>query len=157
MSLYIYQQDEALVAGSFGGVFFSIWWYLPTAPQIWAVHEMQKRFREDHPGDFALLSVMKMAKVGSLTSDARQAAAETRKFLGPCIAEANIVEAGGIGISIARMLFATINLINRPKYPIKLFTSLQEGVAWLAPFVGVQPKALLNAVQESAEARPQVR
>ena len=153
MTLQIYAKEDAFVTGSFDKVFFSIWWYLPTAPQIWAVHETQKRFREAYPNEFAQLTVMKMEKIRSLPAEARSAAAESRKALGQCIAEANIIEAGGMGISIVQMLFATINLITRNKFPVKLFTSLPEGTAWLGPFVGVDAKALLAAVNEAAAAR----
>jgi hypothetical protein len=156
MALHIFHQEDALVVASFGGVYFSIWWYLPTAAQVLLAHEQQKRFRQMHQGDYALLSLMKVQKVRSLSGDARNAAAETRKFLGPCVAEANVIEAGGIGISIAQMLFAALNLINRSKHPVNLYTKLPEAVAWLAPFVKVDPIDLINAIEEAVAARPQI-
>lgn len=149
MSLQIVHQEETLVVAVFESVFFSIWWATPTVPQLSCVYEHRIEYSKDRES-FALMSVIKTEKVRSLTPEAKQVATETRKTLQRCTAEANIIEAGGVGISIGRLLFAAMNLINRTKHPTQLFSSLSDGVGWLAPYGKVSAPALLAAVQEAS-------
>jgi hypothetical protein len=133
----ILHEEEGLLAFSSAGFFGSVWWLQPTAKMVHSVYEARLLHEKKQPGDFVMLTLLKIPKLRSMDSEVRESTRSTRNGLEVnCRADASVLEtsAGPIGESITRFAIAAINLMTRAKIPNKLFVDRVEALRWLSSF-----------------------
>jgi hypothetical protein len=147
--------DPEYMVATYRGVLISVWWAVPSLEPLKRVQEQRELLRDRWPGKIAVLAIVKVDRPRQLSPEARQFSELSRRELAEiCAAEATVIEAGGVGLALARMLYAAMNLVNRVRYPSRIFSSLDEGLGWFSPLAGVEVGAMRRAVEAVIRARP---
>jgi hypothetical protein len=127
--------------GSCGNVVIAHWTGAPTARQLRRLAEHCEAVSAAH-GGAALLNLV-TAGASSLDADARaQALALTRSNAAGNLGVAHVVLLEGLAGVAVRGLFLAILSLSKPRTPTATFGTLEEGVAWLAPYAGARASEL---------------
>jgi len=136
--------DEVLALGSRDNALIVIWRGAPNCRALDGVRRSAEALLEKFPGGIGILGVS-----GEMPLDC----ADDRQRLAPLLGDlgrrmlgmASVIE----GSDRMRSVMSCINLVMRQHCPLRIFSTVDEGVGWLAPLLGktVGPAPLRHAVE----------
>jgi hypothetical protein len=138
--------DDVVALGSCGNALIVVWRDAPTPPALERIRLAVSRLLEEFPAGIGLLGVS-----GALPLSC----ADDRQRLSPLLNEvgarvlglASVIE----GSEPTRNLVASINMVVRHPCPLRVFSNIDEGAAWLAPLLGKAAGRAASALRHAAE------
>lgn len=153
----LYVQSEHHLIASYQNIFITVWWELPTVADLQESALYRRPFAEKF-SKYALLTVVRIDRPRRLSADARALSEQMRREMGEaCLAEASVIDSGGaLAFTLAQLLFSAMNMLNRTKHPSQMFSSLEEGIRWLAPLVNasLDTKDLFASLSHACQRHP---
>lgn len=139
-------QDAELLCASYENVLITFWW--TGSPAILQRAAEQRRlFASQVNGPFGSFSIIQSNKLRRVTAEERQLMQELNKeFSSRMIAEATVLGANPLVLSMVRMLLGAINLVNRSRHPSQFFSSLDEANEWFCKQLNKEPTAFRAAI-----------
>ncbi len=125
-----------------GSVFFAV--FGPTT-EVQDLDDMLKHERElaaayGHVSLIALVQVNRTT--GKIADDVRKRSVEITQAANDFLrGSATVVIGSGLGVAILRMFMTGFNLMAKTKFPIKVFSTTAEAVAWVHNLPGQTPDA----------------
>jgi len=123
--------DDTLVLANAGALVVSVWWDAPRPEQIHVVAREGRPIdaRNDRRTAFAQFIV---AGTPRFSSETREAVTEIYKSKIFRLGTAHVIEVAGLRGAATRAFLNTVTLLGRGSDRVKVFSSPDEGCAWVA-------------------------
>jgi hypothetical protein len=129
----VVERRADLVIATYDNVFISVWRTHAQRDHLERIQHASVELASRHPGGIATLTVLSLKQVNRL-ADVDRAAAEraNRAVQKSKLADAFVVDIGGLTGATIRAIATGINLVNRNTYPSKFFATIPPAAEWLA-------------------------
>jgi hypothetical protein len=125
--------DETFLAAQFRNVFLSAWWGDTTVAKLRQVSAIQSEVARTCPKGFVALGLIRSVNA-NLPADVRAEAERITRDPAPGLrAIAQVIYGSGFAAAAIRSIATGIQLFSRNGRPSKIFDSLENAAAWLAP------------------------
>jgi hypothetical protein len=143
--------DGGLRLAVMGDVFINAWMVkqvdLASMNQLIRAQKALNAQRRNEP--YGILSLVDATRTLKITDDAKERSRVHEKEMQPYVVGlSQVVVGGGFVAAAARTVLTTISLLNRPPYPIKVFSTVRDGVRFLGTRVELDQEALTAAAEK---------
>jgi hypothetical protein len=136
----IVHSDDALTIGVTRNLVVSAWIAAPDAAHVKSLSRALHQVSGKHGGRFAFMSLV-ISGAPRFSDQMREDMVKLLKdpkLQG--VGNAHVVNTAGLAGTAVRTFLSTVLLVARPAAPHKVFASLAEGAAWLAPLLAKDSK-----------------
>lgn len=113
--------------------FILIWHHNTTVAGVMALERAVEEFAETRPNGIGLVTIVEES-APMPPGDAREALAKFLERASHCIKVSAVAfEGTGFRAAAVRSVVAGLTMVARQSYPHKVFATVEEGMAWMAP------------------------
>jgi hypothetical protein len=145
--------------GAYKNCVLNAWIGAPRAGQLTVLEEVMREVYAQHPSGIGLLVVVEPGAAMVDSERRKELDAFYGRWMSSLFVVAQVVEGGNLWSVTARSVMTAIRLVQRRSYPTKVFSEVEEGVEWMAPYLVAQSKAedAASAARGLLEALGQLR
>lgn len=143
--------DQSLA--SWGDTFILLFHLNTTVPGVMEIDRAITRFSESRPNGIGIITIVEEA-APMPPSDARDALVKVLEGISRCVKVSAVAfEGTGFRAAAVRSVVAGLTMVARQSYPHKVFATVEEAMAWMAPQMPspTSSRDLIEAVREVRE------